>query len=80
MRIHPISLALRCLRGEKTIYGRSLFASEADAADALTRMTGKDFGTDAKQWGEWLRHNRWVYQQSPEQWRSLESDRASDGV
>ena len=67
MRIHPISIALRRLKGEKTIHGRSVFATETDAAEALVRMTGQDFGTDPTKWGEWLRNNRWVYHHSPEQ-------------
>jgi hypothetical protein len=66
VRVHPIPLALRYLKGQKTIrdapyYGNSLFGSTAEAAAALRRFTGQDFGTDARLWGEWLRKNRWVY-------------------
>lgn len=66
MRIHPISLALRYLRGRRTLpgapfHGRPLFASPEAAAARLRLLTGQDFGTDAAAWGEWLRRNRWVY-------------------
>jgi hypothetical protein len=60
VRIHPISLALRSLRGEKSLHGQPL-QPPADAATTLRRLTGQDFGTDAVRWGEWLRANRWVY-------------------
>ena len=66
MRIHPISLALRFLKGRRTFqgapfYGRPLFSSTAAAVRLLRRWTGQDFGTDAVQWGAWLRRNRRVY-------------------
>jgi hypothetical protein len=60
VRLHPISLALRALRGEHSLHGRPLQAP-ADAVATLRRLTGQDFGTDAARWGEWLRANRWVY-------------------
>jgi hypothetical protein len=70
LRIHKISLALRYLKGQRTLrgapyYGRPIFASAERAAEVLRRFTGQDFGTDAARWGEWLRHNRWVYHASP---------------
>jgi hypothetical protein len=65
MRIHPISLALRSLRGERSLRGRSLPA-RADAAATLRRLTGQDFGTDAARWGEWLQANRGVYTGRPD--------------
>ncbi len=61
MRLHPISLALRYLKGQSSVRGRTVFASEEAAVDCLRRLTGQDFGTDAVQWGEWLRRNRSVY-------------------
>jgi hypothetical protein len=66
MRIHPISLALRYLKGQRTLrgapyYGRPVFDSPEEAAAQLSQITGQDFGTDAAAWGEWLRRNRWVY-------------------
>lgn len=66
MRIHPISLALRYLRGQRTIhaapfYGRPLFRDAPAAAASLRRLTGQDFGTDAAKWGQWLRNNRSAY-------------------
>jgi hypothetical protein len=65
VRIHPISLALRSLRGERSLHGRPL-QSPADAAATLRRLTGQDFGTDAARWGGWLRANRWVYTARPD--------------
>jgi hypothetical protein len=41
--------------------GRPTFASDAEAVKVLRILTGQDFGTDAKKWGEWLRKNRRVY-------------------
>jgi hypothetical protein len=66
MRIHPITLALRYLNGRKNIrgapfYGRPMFESDTEAIAVLKDYTGQDFGDDAKAWGKWLRHNRWVY-------------------
>ena len=66
MRIHPISLALRYLKGQRSLrrapyYGRSLFESPEEAAARLQEFTGQNFGTDASAWGEWLRRNRWAY-------------------
>jgi hypothetical protein len=66
VRIHPISLALRYLKGQRTLrgapyYGRPLFDGPEEAATRLRQFTGQDFGTDATAWGEWLRRNRWVY-------------------
>ena len=60
MRIHPISLSLRSLRGERSLHGRPL-PSKEDAIAWLVKLTGQDFGDDAKKWGEWLRKNRSVY-------------------
>ena len=60
MRVHPISMALRALRGERSLHGRPL-PGTAEAADLLRRLTGQDFGQDAAAWGEWLRRNRWAY-------------------
>jgi catechol 2,3-dioxygenase-like lactoylglutathione lyase family enzyme len=61
LRLHPISLALRYLKGQQSVRGRAFFASEEAAVDCLRRFTGQDFGTDAVRWGEWLRRNRSVY-------------------
>ena len=71
MRVHPISLALRYLKGQKTLraapyYGRPLFDSPEEAAARLKKCTGQDFGTDAAAWGAWLRGNRWVYHANPD--------------
>ena len=60
MRLHAITIALRRIRGERSIRGRPL-PSVADAVDILRRMTGQDFGEDASAWGAWLRANRWAY-------------------
>ncbi len=60
MRIHPISRALRALRGERSLHGKPL-PTKTTAAATLRRLTGRDFGTDAALWGAWLRDNRWVY-------------------
>jgi len=60
VRIHPISLALRSLRGERSLHGRPLDLP-ATAAATLRRLTGQDFGTDVVRWGKWLRANRWAY-------------------
>jgi hypothetical protein len=69
MRVHPISLALRYLKGQRTLraapyHGRALFESEAEAVATLRQFTGRDFGTDAAAWGKWLRANRSVYKRS----------------
>jgi hypothetical protein len=66
MRVHPISLALRYLKGQRRVrgapyYGGSPFGSEAEAVRVLREFTGEDFGTDAAKWGKWLRQNRRVY-------------------
>jgi len=66
MRVHPISLALQYLKGKRSwsaapYHGGAPYDSEAEAVADLKRMTGQDFGTDAKAWGEWLRNNRAAY-------------------
>jgi hypothetical protein len=71
LRIHPISLALRYLRGQRTFRGapfsgRPLFDSPEEAAARLRRLTGQDFGTGAETWAVWLRENRWVYHARPD--------------
>ncbi len=66
MRIHPISLALRRLKGEKSIHGRVIFESKAEAVETLRDFTGQDFGEDAAKWGAWLRANRAVYFRVPD--------------
>jgi hypothetical protein len=64
VRLHPITIGLRALRGERSIHGRPL-PDPAEAAALLRRLTGQDFGGDAAAWGAWLRANRWVYRASP---------------
>jgi hypothetical protein len=69
MRVHPVSLALRFLKGRRTIraapyYDRHLFGSDDEAAAVLRKFTGRDFGTSAVAWGDWLSRNRWVYHAS----------------
>jgi hypothetical protein len=32
--------------------------SKEDAAEALRKLTGQDFGLDAKQWAEWIKAHR----------------------
>jgi hypothetical protein len=66
VRIHPVSLALRFLKGHRTMraspyYGSPLFASDDEAVAMLRKFTGRDFGTNATAWGHWLSRNRWVY-------------------
>jgi len=66
MRIHPISLALRFLKGHRTMraapyYGAPLFGDENEAVAVLRKFTGRDFGANAIAWGNWLSRNRWVY-------------------
>jgi len=66
VRVHPISLALRFLKGHRTMraapyYGAPLFESDDAAAAVLRKFTGRDLGTNALAWGNWLRRNRWVY-------------------
>jgi hypothetical protein len=70
MRVHPISLALRFLKGQRSFraapfHGAAPFRDVAEAVATLRSLTGRDFGTDAKQWGEWLRKNRAVYYRAP---------------
>lgn len=57
MRLGPITICLRALRGERSIRGRPL-PSLVEAAATLRRLTGQDFGTDADAWVGWLRANR----------------------
>jgi hypothetical protein len=71
VRIHPISLALRYLKGQRTLrgapfYGKPLFDGPHEAVARLCFFTGQNFGTDAAAWGAWLRRNRWVYQAGPD--------------
>ena len=63
MRLHPITICLRALRGERSIHGRPL-PDAAEAAALLRRLTGQDFGEDAAAWGRWLRANRGVYRRT----------------
>ena len=70
VRVHPISLALRYLKGQRGINaapyrGEPTFGSEKEAIDTLRKFTGQDFGNNAAKWGKWLRSNRWVYFASP---------------
>jgi hypothetical protein len=70
VRIHPISLALRYLKGQRTMRcapfrGRETFENDDEAIAILRKLTGQDFGTDAAKWGKWLRHHRRVYYQWP---------------
>ena len=64
MRLHPITIALRALRGERSIHGRPL-PETAEAVALLRRLTGQDFGRDAAAWGAWLRVNRRAYSAPP---------------
>ena len=61
MRVHPISLALQYLRGRRSFHGPTPFDSVEGAVATLRRLTGQDFGHDAKAWGTWLRENRAAY-------------------
>jgi hypothetical protein len=63
VRILPISLAIRTLRGESPEPRRRL--SKTQAAEWLRNVSGEDFGEDAERWGEWLKKNRWAYYRSP---------------
>jgi hypothetical protein len=65
VRLHPITIGLRALRGERSIHGRSL-PDVAEAVALLRQFTGQDFGQDAAAWGAWLRANRSVYSASPD--------------
>jgi hypothetical protein len=69
MRIHPISWALARLKGQLSIHDQTTFDNPEEAIACLKKFTGKDFGTYAKKWGEWLRKNRWVYHSLPGQLR-----------
>lgn len=60
MRIHPVTLAMRYLRGKRTFrggpyYGRPTFSSEAAAIKVLKTFTGEDFDTNTRRWSAWLR-------------------------
>ena len=64
--MHAVSLALRYLKGQKTMraapfHGKPLFENDAAAIAVLYEFTGQQFGNDAVAWGEWLRQNRAVY-------------------
>jgi hypothetical protein len=76
MRIHPVSLALRYLRGQRRFrgapyFGSAAFDSEQSAIELLRKFTGQDFGNNAAKWGNWLRKNRWVYYASTDDPRLL---------
>lgn len=60
MRLHPITLALRALRGQRTLHGRPLPTREVAIA-RLRQWTGQDFGGDPAAWEAWLRMNHAVY-------------------
>jgi hypothetical protein len=56
VHVHPISSALRYLKGQRSLrgapyYGQPAISSEAEAAQALRQLTGQDFGTDGVKWG-----------------------------
>ncbi len=62
VRIHPVALAMRYLRGRRTFrgapfYGRPTFRSEAAAIKVLKDLSGEDFGADTRRWSAWLRKN-----------------------
>ena len=62
MRFHPIALAMRYLRGKRTLrgapyHGRPTFSSPAAAVEVLKQFTGQDFGTSTRRWSAWLRRN-----------------------
>ncbi len=42
-------------------YGAPLFKSDEAAVAVLRKFTGRNFGTNATGWGNWLSRNRWVY-------------------
>lgn len=50
-------------------YGAPLFDSDESAATVLRKFTGRDFGTNAIAWGNWLSRNRWVYHASADDLR-----------
>jgi hypothetical protein len=79
MRVHPISLALRFLKGHRTMraapyYGAPLFSGDNEAVAVLRKFTGRYFGTNAIAWGNWLGRNRWVYHASADDPRLLAPD------
>ena len=57
MRHLPHTIYLMVLKGKLTIRGRRL-PSKQDAAQALRKLTGQDFGQDAERWSEWIKANR----------------------
>jgi hypothetical protein len=46
VRLHPITIGLRALRGERSIHGRRL-PDAAEAVALLRQFTGQGFGQDA---------------------------------
>lgn len=57
MRLPPHTLFLMALRGRRTVHGWPL-PSKEEAADALRKLTGQDFGADAELWAAWIKVNR----------------------
>jgi hypothetical protein len=57
MRLPPHNPCMLALRGRKTLRGRPLPSAD-EAAARLRRLTGQDFGLDARQWAEWIKANR----------------------
>ena len=57
MRLMPHRIYLMALEGIKTLHGRALPSME-DAALALRRLTGQDFGHDTEKWSAWIKANR----------------------
>lgn len=64
MRYLPHTLYLMSLRGRKTLHGRRL-PSPAEAANGLRKITGQDFGQDARTWAAWIKTNRVKLYKSP---------------
>lgn len=66
MRLHPITLALRYPKGQRSFraapyHGNAPYLNDAEAVADLRRWTGQDFGTNAAAWGNWLRSHRSAY-------------------
>jgi hypothetical protein len=64
MRILPISLALKVLKGQ-TFGGRLKSVTKEQARTWLRNVSGLDFGYDAKAWSNWLKENRWAFNRFP---------------
>lgn len=55
MRLTPIKLCIKNLKGEIPTYMQREYRSKEQAISMLKAMTGQDFGEDVEQWEQWIK-------------------------